>query len=233
MVDYKIQASEIDNAIFEIMRLACVYGGYLPDFKVYANSAAYNAAKAAIITDGKQVIEVFSTGSYTSAGTKNYNNIIIYRGTPKPSQTGKGQNFTYQDNGTGFDKFKESDTLYTIPYKISFSCETQQYADIIEGFILSRLGARKFLTGIKDDESLSNPFWLIQTGQFDTSGKDFIERGFSFEARDIDLVGSLQVGTVGKFDVTQFDFQTTIIKTGGNELVDIASNVITNEGNNL
>ena len=233
-VDYKIKPFECDNAIFEAMRLRLVALGYLPDFVAAGSSDAYNTAKAAIITGGKRIIEVISTGSWQSKGEKNNNNIIIVRGTPKPAQLGKGQGFVYDDIGGGvFNKYKESDTLFTIPYQISFSTDTQEYADIIEDVIRFCFSSRAYLTGMKDDETASNNFWFIQTGQFDTSGVDFIEHGFSFEARDIDLIGAMQVGTVGKFDFSQFNFQTTIIRDNeiGHELVDIPNNQITNSGN--
>ncbi|HOZ81944.1 MAG TPA: hypothetical protein PLJ18_11510 [Niabella sp.] len=226
----KFKQSEISDGIFEVIRKAVVAGGYLPDFVSAGSSSAYQSAKGAIISSGKEVIEVFNVGTYKSKGEDMNNNIIINRASVVPAKIGTGKEiaFVQNDNGT-FDKIHTPDTRYDIMYSISYNTISEKYAEIIEDIILNAFESRKFIRAVRsngdiimnvlddynndlsDDfggsiESIENVagFWLMNRGFVDTSGTNFIEKQWRFEAINIDLIGWKNIDTVPQ--LVQFDF---------------------------
>lgn len=209
MSAYKINQGEVDNGIFEIIRLEVVARGYLPNFTAYQNKNDYNNAKKAIITGGKEVIEIFGVGGFDSRGEKNENNIIIDRKTPRPATTGVGIAVDYDKQQDGsFKKEKQADTKYDIQYQITYFTQKSSYADIIESILLKCFGARKLVDSLDDTGAKTGEFWLIRKGDGDTSGDPFIERHILFDARNIDLVGGTDEGVA--VPMTTFNFNGAI-----------------------
>lgn len=207
-MDYKLTLSQLDNGIFEVLRKEFVRLGVLPDITAYVGTAAqintqYNAAKAVLRTAGVTIMEVFSVGGYQSRGELNQCNIIVDRKTSKPAATGTGRVFEYTlvDRAQPkFDKAISTDSKFDIPYSISYVCKLTAHSEIIEAAIMRVIGARKYITALKDDATAAGNFWLIQKNQFDTSdGEKFIERGWMFIADNIDLTGATALDPVGQF----------------------------------
>ena len=197
MASFKIKQGEVDNGVFEALRLKCVELGYLPDFTAYTNSNAYNAAKTAIKQSGKQIIEVFGVGTGTSKGVENLNNIVIKRASPRPALTGVGIAYEYdlQQNGN-FAKSETSDTKFDIEYSITYNTETSEYADIIEKIIYEVFGVRKLINAYNENADVTGQFWLRYKGGADTSIASFIERVVRYDAVNIDLLGGVEMGEV-------------------------------------
>lgn len=200
--DYKIAQGEVDNGVFEAIRLEIVARGYLPNFVAMANNAAYEAAKVAIRASGKQIIEVFGVGSAISKGMENINAITITRETPRASENGQGRKPEYVWNVATqrYDKYLSSDSKFTIPYGIYYMTNTSQYADLIEDILRKVFGIRKLITSYKENGSQGNTFWFIYTGEADMSTFTDIERRLNFEARNIDLLGAEAQGSVAALE---------------------------------
>jgi len=212
MANYKIKQNEVDNGIFEMLRLKCVELGYLPNYLQYNNQTAYNNAKAAIRTSGKQIIEVFGVGSALSKGELNVNNIIIRRASPKPAKTGVGKSFEYEKNNAGgYDKVETADSKYDIPYTITYVTTTAEYSDIIEDIIRACFGIRRLINAISNNESIAGVFWVRYTGEAEMSDEKFIEKMVKYDAVNIDLDGSKNLGTVAA--LSTFVFSNTFINT--------------------
>lgn len=226
----KFKQSEISDGIFEVIRKAVVAAGYLPDFVSAGSSSAYQTAKGAIISSGKEVIEVFNVGSYKSKGEDMNNNIIINRASVLPAKIGTGRDIQFTSNTSGtFNKMHTPENRYDIMYSISYNTMSEKYAEIIEEIILNAFESRKFIRAVKsngdvimdvmddynndgeDDFDRSEDvrknvagFWLMNRGFVDTSGTNFIEKQWRFEAINIDLIGWKNIDTVPQ--LVQFDF---------------------------
>lgn len=215
MSDYRLTQGEVDNGIFEVLRKAIVAAGYLADVALYdvstdAGLTAFNTANDAIVTGGKQLINIFSVGMYSSRGLLQTNNIVIDRAMPKPASTGTGIAYDY-DPVPGQDRFsktKLADTKFDISYTVTYFTMSTTYADIIEDIIRRALGIRKLITGIKEDTTESNKFWLWYKTEQDLSGADDIERMVMYDAKNVDLIGSSSEGTVSQFK--EFIFEVNL-----------------------
>lgn len=213
MASYKISQTELDNGMFEALRLKVVSYGYLPDFTLYSNADDYESAKQDIIDAGKEIIEVHGQGSWKSRGEKNINNIVIDRGTPAPAKSGIGKSFEYDLNDTKdkYNKTKIADTKWDCPYKITYMCQTSKYCNIIEDIIRSTFGARKLINCINDDEEITGEVWIYYSSEFDTSGTDFIERGVNYITKNVDLQGAEFIEEITPFNADEFKLEQKLI----------------------
>jgi len=212
MASFKIKQEELNNGIYEVIRLELFAQGFLADIASFdvttpVGLADYNAANELIVTDGGDLIEIFSTGGSQSRGDKEVNAIIIDRGTPEMAANGVGNDIDYDFNtGSGkYDKTIPSNMKYDVPFTITYFCKFNRLADIIEDIIRSVLKERAFIKSLDDSVTETGEFWLIRNGQFDTSGKNFIERGVTYLARNIDLIGPEDAGEITPFDFDQFE----------------------------
>lgn len=212
MASFKIQQAEVDNGIFEILRLKCVELGYLPDFVVSGNITNYNTAKNAIRQTGKQIIEVFNNSTGSSIGEQNINNIIVKRKTTKPAKTGVGKSYEYEldSQNNNYKKTETADTKYDILYTITYNTTSAEYSDIIEEILRDCFGIRKLINALDNNAIIKGEFWLIYTGEADTSMASFIEKKINYEARNIDLIGDIDLGTVASLETFTLDISTDI-----------------------
>lgn len=208
----KLTTIQVSNAIFETLRLLLVQAGHLPDYTTFSGTqpqitAAFDAAKAAINNGGiKEVIDLYGIGNYKSRGERKYNTIYINLVGKPASKAGTGKQYEYEDNDAGgYTKKQTPTTRYDLQYQISYVSDSETYGEIIENFLLQAFTSRKELIAIDDNFTsiTGGEFWLIQKGHFDTSGTTFIERGWRYDAINIDLQGWKDVGTVAQ--ITQID----------------------------
>lgn len=233
MASYKIKQSELDNGIFELLRLEAVSRGFLPDFAALGSQSAYEAAKPGIRAGGKQIVEVFNVGSWKSRGEKNINNIILDRSTPKPARTGVGKSFDYDKVGAAYEKSRPADMKWDVSYRVTYITQTAEYADAIEELFRSALGARKLISCLDDSGVKTGEIWLFYSGEFDTSGADFIERGATYIARNVDLQGAESLGSVAAFNADEFTLEERLIRDGANENVNTSTGEITLTGDDI
>jgi len=200
-MEWKLTQAQVDNGIFEIIRKELVLRGYLPDVDIVGFGAGYTNAIQLIKNNGKQPIELYQPGAMESRGENNDNDVIIGRSTPIPARTGTGRNteYDFNEDTNKYDKSITADVKYDIPYKITYITKTETYAEIIEDVLRKVIGARMLLNAIDNTGNIVGEFWLIQASAFDTSDKSYIERGWLYTARNIDLRGSDSLGEIAPF----------------------------------
>lgn len=96
---------KVERSVFEVLRLALVEYGYLPDVTTFPNNAAgesaYNAAKKSIKTSKGFCIELFGVGSQKDKYLKKVPRIVISRRRFSPSsEIGAPSNYYFESGGT-------------------------------------------------------------------------------------------------------------------------------------
>lgn len=199
---------EVDNGIFEPLRLRLVADGYLPNILDYiGDTAGYELAKQAIRDLKKPVIEIENSSNYDSRNTLKDSVILINRMQPEPADTGVGQDWDYNWNATDekYDKVLSPTTRYDISYQITYLTVLEETASIVEHILLSVFSNRKYLSALKStDSSVVSEFMFHRLNGFDTSGPDFLERGARYVAKFVDLEGDTALGQIAPFDFAQF-----------------------------
>lgn len=195
---------EIDRGIFEVLRLKIVAGGYFPNEPDFlpANESGFQSAKDAIISGGKELIELFGTGDADSSEDIKGNMIWIERNTVEPASTGIKQHDFIELKSTGpnvYTRKRSQDTNYDITYDVRYVTKSTKYGRIIEQLLIETFGTRKYLNAIDSNGDNTSCFWIKRVNQFDVSGPDFMERGISLMAENINLEGS----TIVRDDIAQ------------------------------
>lgn len=208
-----IKLTEIDNGLFEVIRLKLVELGHYPDYSILTGTEIDKSNQMRTLKDNISnsglLIEPISTGSSMSRGEKTLNKIIIDRIGIEPATIGIGKQNEYVFNNSSgkYDKFLTPDSMYDINYQISYSSKDENVATLIEKILIDGLSVRKYIYAIKDDETVLSPFWLYRKNHFDTSSDTFIERGIRYEAKYINLSGYLPLGQIAPMTEFIFDIQ--------------------------
>jgi hypothetical protein len=243
MADFKLTFDQLDLGIEETIRLYFVASGNMPDITTFSGTAqqinaAYAAAEAAILEGGKTVVKLYGPGGYKSRGELKEVTIIINRSSPMPSQTqGVGRKYEYTPNGNRFDKSRTADLRYDVPYTLSYICQTSADAEMIETMFVICFGGRSYIDALNRDGSVAGNFWFMAQNPFDTSDMQlFMERGSTYKAMGIDLVGNTAAGSVAQFtDFTlsvepnttiQIEDKFTLVFNTGTSLFDLIDNFL-------
>lgn len=219
----KFSTIQIGDGIFETIRKKVVEKGYLPDIANYypGNKPGYQAAKDQIISSGKRLIEVFNVGNWKSRDEKNTGEIILDRIGISASEIGRvKRSFKYDVNGSDdnlYDKKEQPSSRYNVEFQLTYLTDLEEYADIIDSILIESLGIKKLISALNDNQEEVGKFWLFRSADFDTSGKDFIERGYRYTAKWVDLEDDIDHGTVHKFT----DFEHDLIAAFSYEVQDI------------
>jgi hypothetical protein len=206
-----MKLEHLQNGIFEPLRLLTVSKGYFPDIVDYldpVDQAGFDAAKQAIITGGKQLIEVFNVGNYDSREQTHTNDIAIDMIAIEASGTGTKSVPVYTENegNDNFDKVKTPDAKYDVTFQITYIAYSEEYAAIIERILTEAFGIRQYLKPYDNDgNELTEGFRLHRIQSFDTSGDEFIERGYRYQAVNIDLAEDQVQEAVSKLEELQFE----------------------------
>lgn len=207
-----MKIEHLQNGLFEALRLLCVSKGYFPDivpFLPTSNYSGFNAAKQAIITGGNQLIETFNVGNYSSREEAHTNDLIVDMIAIEAAATGTKSIPVYTENETTgkFDKVITADSKYDVLFQITYICYTEEYASIIERILTEAFGIRKFIYPYDNDGTeLTEGFHLHRVQSFDTSGTEFIERGYRYQAVNIDLEEDQVQAAVAKLTDFSVDF---------------------------
>lgn len=224
MASYTITQGDLDNGIYEVIRKKLVASNLLPDVTLYdvetqQGKQEYKDALNAI----PHVVNLFSVGGAESRGTLKDSVIIIDRALPKMAKSGVGKDVDFDyDEATG--KYKQTvpaGMKYDIVFTITYISKRNSIAEKIELIIMQAFKERAYITSLNEEAEPTGNFWLIRSGQFDTSGKDYIERGATFEARNIDLIGPEQKDDVAPFDIDKFCFEPDVDLAIYNEFINM------------
>lgn len=205
---------QIDNSIMEALRLKIIDAGYWPDEAAFipGNETGFEAALAAIRSSGKNLIEVYSTGSRKATGKRKNNTVVIRRRPKEASGVGTLSDINYEDIGEGrFNKFRSTGTTYDLSYEITYNCDLEEDADVIEGAMIKAWGGRKKVP-VVDNAGVqigTEEFFMLQNGSINTDGPQFIERGYIFQIWNIDLEGDTFVAEVNELVEVEFGQKTS------------------------
>lgn len=237
MATVSFTREEIDRTITELLRKRTVAGGYLPDVLSFpSNMPAYEAARAAIITGGNQLIDVFGVGSNYNRGEKNYNRIFVNlrqynNGTV--SHAGESDYVQTQSGPTLYQRELVYASTKNIIYDIRTVCsgkEATKYDRICTDIVFGALTTSSSCVGIpvlKPDFTFdyNRMFFIRYLGTNAVNIADFLERQIAFEVVDVWLDGDIGPWGV-TVPTTNIPPINRIIGSGGAEEVPPPSEII-------
>lgn len=201
----KLTAQQIEDGIYEIIRLKLVELGYLPDVTAYlpnntANQAAYKAAIEAIKGTGKKIIEIHNDGSYKNRQNVKENVIIISKEDQDPSVTGtkSSPEYVYDAGNTNYKKSITAETIFDLQYRVTIICYDSEYINIIEDILLQSLGARRKINALEPDGTVVGDFWILIGSYINLDSSKFAERAQMYNIPTINLIGNTDAGTVAR-----------------------------------
>ena len=204
--------NQIDNAFFEVIRLALVAGGYLPDVVIYNTESTFKTALQAITAANKPIIRVFGVGNYKARNDIKGNKIVIDRlGTEKGSY-GSPNLKEYESSGLNvFVEKQYPKNTVNINYQISFLTSEQKVDNILTTLIMQSLDEKGTLKGLNDSATYTqNEFHYFKQAQsYQNNENELIERAFRFTVTDIYITEK----TIVQEDITimeDFTFLTDI-----------------------
>lgn len=220
---------EIDRTITELLRRRTVLGGYLPDVLLFAgNMPGYELARTAIVTGGKQLIDVFGVGSNYNRGEKNYHRIFVNMRQYNNGSVHHAGESSYRQTQTLPVPLYQREVVYAstknILYDIRTVCsgtDATKYdricTDIAFG-ALTTSGACVAIPVLKPDMTFdsSRTFLIRYLGTNAVFVGDFLERQITFEVVDVWLTGEISPWGV-TVPTTNIPPLTHIIGTGGPE----------------
>lgn len=190
---------ELDDSIQEMIRAKVVSAGYFPDLRSFqpqspANVAAFEAAKAAIISGGKELIDVIGNGIPKKKGEVLMHTIYINRTGNNKGSVSIFDEASIDTGGGNFQRVKTHGATQNVTYEVRFVADRMDYAQIIKAIIEDALGSDKdyypiidIETGIVDPERV---MLLEFTGSDDVNYFDYKEYIFTFNVLDAWVVSS-------------------------------------------
>lgn len=183
---------ELGRALYNHLRNGIVAAGNLPDISLMANEAAYTAAKAAIVTSGKTVIEIFGEGSSLDRGEKTSTRVTINRLNNRIGFLGGDteyyQQYTKADGTIRFRRIKVPSNARSIDYEVRVYTDKTSHSRTVQNIINSVFGTRKYLNTFLNLTTQSEKgFLLYQTGEVDMSTPQWIETIYRYSIDDVFL----------------------------------------------
>lgn len=182
--------AQIDRGIFEILRVALVQSGFLPDILVHTTQNAYQIALQAIKTSGKIPVNLYGVGSWNAKEKLKFNTIIIerkernlsalgYRGIPITTQKSTGE---YQTQKLPYETAE-------LKYNITLICEDVQNERLLQSLIMQTFDSFTEIKGVNDNGSFTeNTFLFFNENIINTSTADMIEIQFRFKTSELILI---------------------------------------------
>lgn len=220
----KFTEGQIEHGIFEAIRKKIVSMGYYPDivpllalpddqFKV-----ALEAAKNAIIAQGKELIEVFGLGDIQDRDELHNNSIIIRRDDFAPGNLGFYLTESFEERTDGdFNNYSNPSGTVTLQYQISYITNSAKYDRLIHSAIINSLGAKtKYLPGVNDDGSEMDRLYRVKyVMTLDKSSSDFIERALRYNVVDVLIEEPIFKGIVK--GIKEITIGTSTVEPGNNQ----------------
>ncbi len=188
--------NQIDNAFFEVIRLALVSGGYLPDVVIYNTESTFKTALQAIKASNKPIIKVFGVGNYKARNEVKDNKIVIDRLGTKVGTIGTNGVKVFEENVNGnFTEKEYPKQTLNITYQISFVATEQSNDDLIMEILQGLFDEKGFLAGIDNNGTTTNKFHYHKTEQSGGSNENFIERMIRYEVSNVFISQIKTIGT--------------------------------------
>lgn len=177
----------IDRAIEWALRDAVIAANLWPDQRAAlagGDMAAYNTALAAM----NPKIDIFGVGNYSDKEQLRANNLIIERTDIDDGDIAFAEPYRFQlKPDKTYDKIKTPDGTKHIIYRLRFVCDDVSLDRTINEIIAKVFGRRTTFYGMNDDLSnMTDTFDVYRYGNaVDLSDKNFIERVYDFQVRDV------------------------------------------------
>lgn len=168
--------AEIDRAFFELMRLALVELGHLPDVTQYASPDEYIQAKNAIIANNKRLVEVYGVGSDDTRDTQDYDRIVIDRGALTRGSIGAAHvKFYNRKAGGWYDKAEmPSEVSRDLNYEIRAITNSTYMQRLLEELMIEVLGDKRRLNTVTPEGTFKSDVVL---SLFEGSNKLIAKKG--------------------------------------------------------
>lgn len=179
----------VERTIFEMLRLAVVAAGLLPDATLFTTIPAYEAAKAALALTlpGKVVTEVYGVGMPYARNEIVPNRIYI---DPNSRERGTlaGFSSTYYEKqvDTTFNQYEYPDFTEDLSYSIRVITGSVDNKRRLAALVTNTLGLRRYHPSIKDDSTLTGERFLVErTGVIEVGDVKFFEEMFIYSVSDL------------------------------------------------
>lgn len=193
---------EIENGIYEAIRLIAVADGHLPDVTAYLpnDEAGYIQAIQAIKDNGRKVVYVENSGSYQNRENLEENCIIIDQEEAEPSATGTMSipQYQYNEANDNYDKVMTANGLFDLQYRVTMVCYDAEYSAIMHDIIRRALGFRTRLKSLDNSANETGEFWCWRRNYLRLDSAKFMERGILFDIPSVDLIGNTGAGVVAR-----------------------------------
>lgn len=186
----------IERTLYELLRLALVQRGHLPDILQYAgDKPGYEAACKALDQQGR-LIEVFGIASPQQRGEVGKNRFVWQaKGEGLGSYTGWPEvTFDTLESGL-FQKLQAPDQATTLNYELRYISSSVGTSRLMQTILDQTLGRRRALQLLDDDGNLTATYlWLLWQGADDVPGLTFIERLQRYQVPDAWLTDFTPLG---------------------------------------
>lgn len=217
---------EIEQTIINLIRERAVAEGYLPDERAYATRGDYEAARAAIIAGGKELVDVFGVGANSMRGEKKYHRIWLNMRQYNPGAVSHwGESGYIQTNDAPVEYAREQvfGSQKTIIYDIRAAVEglnATEYSRICLDLIMGGLTTSTvgiYIPVLKPDFTYDTDrrFLLRYTGAQEIKGPKFFEHLMTFEVVDVWLDSDTGTSWDTSFPTTGIVPLTTVQVEGG------------------
>jgi len=191
-----------DRGITELLRMAVVKKGFLPDVTLYPDADAWMAAKNVLQNSlvDKTLIEVFGVGTAQSRQEKTACKITVDRRALVPVTEGVFTNaiiYQWDKELKKFRKYKGFGAYYDIDYEIRTVSNTTKFDRITAQIILSTIPHKMFVQYFGDGFTKDDVFLLEFLGSNDLlPDEQWLERLYRYRARRIPLDEVTEIGEV-------------------------------------
>lgn len=192
--EYVFSRQGVEQTLTELMRQVAVNLGVLPDVDVYlpANKAGYIAARAAIITGGGEIVDIYGVGSGEKRGEKLINKVFLNLRQQNEGDISHSGLATeeYDDNGT--TKFRERQvegSTMNLVYDVRTVTQSTEYDRlctqiVFQGLTQSRQGIYVFILD-GDGNPTDQTFLLRFLSSQEIKTPSFFERLYTFQVEDV------------------------------------------------
>lgn len=202
----------VERSIYERIRLILVEHGYLPDINdatfpdTVAGKAAWDAAKAQIITNKGFMVELFGVGSNKSKYLKTIPRIVVKKRRFLPSNIG-AKTILYEQNETGtYTKLQNSTNLGEGFYDIHLCSETAEQDRVLTaviGVAFSTLDYVDYHDKANDNDRFLMDFIGSYDDEDNTEGlQNYV---MAYRVPDIAMAPPQEIGKVSKIKQITLD----------------------------
>lgn len=192
--EYVFSRQGVEQTLTELMRQVAVNLGVLPDVALYlpSDKAGYIAARAAIITGGDEIVDIYGVGSGEKRGEKLINKVFLnlrQQNEGGISHSGLATE-SYDDNGT--TKFRERQvegSTMNLVYDVRTVTQSTEYDRlctqiVFQGLTQSRQGIYVFI--LDGDGNQTNKTFLLRfLSSQEIKTPSFFERLYTFQVEDV------------------------------------------------